>query len=128
IIETIPVAVPRDRLYIMKKIPAAFWDETAIQVKVAGMAGTLDSHSLSHFLNQLKAAKSVSPECLRTLSGAISGFSPNQIRSYLSLLERDTGLLKNVEILNAIRGTAADPDYQYSAFLKAFLTKHGIVQ
>lgn len=125
VVETIPRAVPRDRLYIMKKMPQVLWEDKEVQLKVAGMAGELDIHSLSHFLNQLKMTRTVSPECLRSLSRLVSGFTVNQVKAYLSLLEKNETSLRDAVILDAIRKAAADPGYQYGAFLNAFLARHG---
>lgn len=126
IVGTIPPAVPRDRLYIMKKIPAANWEDPGLQSQLAAMVKELDIHSLSHFLNQLKAARNLNPESLRNLSEGIPGFTANQVRAYLALLERDKQVLQDQKILEAIRSGAAQPDFQHAVFLKAFLEKNGL--
>jgi len=126
IVETIPVAVPRDRLYIMKKLPVDLWEKEEVQVYIARKAAELDVHSLSFYLNQLKSAKTVHAGSLRYLSEVLDGFSVNQLRTYLALLEKAPGLLKDSAVLANIRKTAANPGYQYSSYLKSFLSKQGI--
>ncbi|ODS78702.1 MAG: hypothetical protein ABS46_16675 [Cytophagaceae bacterium SCN 52-12] len=123
-IETIPMAIPIDRLYIMKKLPSASWNRKDVQVPVAEMAELLDIHSLSHFLNQLKAADTLHIECLRKLSERLPYFSVNQVRTYLSLLERDPEFLKDPAIVKAVKETAAGPGYQYRSYLESFLAKN----
>ncbi len=127
-VETIPMAIPRDRLYIMKKLPSASWNRKDVQVPVAGMAEFLDIYSLSHFLNQLKAADTLYVDCLRKLSERLPYFSVNQIRTYLSLLERDQSFLKDPAIVKAVKETAADPGYQYRSYLDSFLAKNQLSQ
>ncbi|MFA7472472.1 MAG: hypothetical protein WCY86_06190 [Spirosomataceae bacterium] len=126
IIETIPEAVPRDRLYILKKMPSDLWNLDHVQVAIAEKSSNLDIHSLSYFLNQLKGAKSINPESLRYLSQIITTYSVNQLRSYLSMLEKTPGILSDAQILAAIQQAASDPDYPFSAYLKSFLNKQGI--
>lgn len=126
-IETIPMAVPIDRLYIMKKLPAAAWNRRDVQVPLAEMAEHLDIHSLSHFLNQLKAADTLHVESLRKLGERLPYFSVNQVRTYLSLLERDPGFLKDAVIMKAVKETAADPGYQYRSYLDSFLAKNHLL-
>ncbi len=126
-IETIPMAVPRDRLYIMKKLPSTAWNRRDVQVPVSEMAEQLDIHSLSHFLNQLKAADTLHVDCLRKLSERLPYFSVNQVRTYLSLLERDPEFLRDPAIVTAVKKTAADPAYQYRSYLDSFLAKNQLV-
>lgn len=126
-VETIAMAVPRDRLYIMKKLPSAAWNRKDVQVPVSEMAEDLDIHSLSHFLNQLKTADPLHIECLRKLSERLPYFSVNQVRTYLSLLEKDPAFLRDPVIVNAVKKTATDPGYQYRAYLDAFLAKNQLL-
>lgn len=126
-VETIPMAVPRDRLYIMKKLPSAAWNRQDVQVPVAAMAEHLDIHSLSHFLNQLKTADTLHTECLRKLSERLPYFSVNQVRTYLSLLEKEAGFLRDPVIVKAVKKAATDPAYQYRSYLDSFLAKNQLL-
>ncbi len=121
IIATIPAAVPRDRLYIMKKMPAGMWVDRTVQVRVAEMAQNLDIHSLSHFLNQLKAAEALHLETLQKLSDRIPDFSLNQLKVYLGLLERSPDFLGDPRIQTAIKRAFENPDYRHRPFLSPYL-------
>src|SRR5690606_41508924 len=83
IIETIPEAVPRDRLYILKKMPSDLWNLEHVQAAIAEKSSNLDFHSLSYFLNQLNGAKSINPESLRYLSQSEEHTSELQSRENL---------------------------------------------
>lgn len=121
IMGAIRIAPPRDRLFILKKMPASLWQNAAIQTDIARMAGGLDIHSLSHFLLQLRNINPVSAECLIELSPHVAVFSQNQLKTYLDLLEKNPVALRDTRVLDALLTTEKDPDYKYSSFLKSFL-------
>jgi hypothetical protein len=126
IVKTVRQAVPRDRLYVMKKIPLENWKEQGLQSGIAAMVKELDVHSLSHFLNQLKDAGLIHPVAVRSLGEGLPGFTANQVKAYLALVELDRSLVYDEQILSAIKLGADLPDFQHAVYLKAFLQKHRI--
>ncbi|GAA4444382.1 hypothetical protein GCM10023091_34410 [Ravibacter arvi] len=122
-VATILPAIPRDRLFIMKKIPDSSWSQPEVQVPVAQMADRLDIHSLSHFLNQLKETEQLSLECLRPLSRLSAGLTLNQLKTYMILLDREDRFAGDPAIRKELEATASRPDYRYRDILSTFLNK-----
>src|SRR3546814_17042320 len=68
LVKLVGESIPLNRLYIMKKMPDAMWDDPEIQQGVAAYFNKMDISSRSWFLNRLKKLSLVSSNCLLLLS------------------------------------------------------------
>lgn len=121
VLQTITDAVPRDRLYVMKKMPKAMWEEAEVQLRLAEIAGQLDIHSLSQYLNQLKETKQLNLETLQKLSVWIPSFSLNQLKVFLTLIERDPKFVTDAAIQKEVKAAHENTAFVHSPFLKPYL-------
>src|SRR3546814_2250583 len=60
LVKLVGESIPLNRLYIMKKMPDAMWDDPEIQQGVAAYFNKMDISSRSWFLNRLKKLSLVS--------------------------------------------------------------------
>lgn len=124
ITETIEMASPKDRLFLMKKIPDTMWTSPDFLVQIARLGQQFDIYSLSFFLSQLKSTPAIPLECLSLLGNQIKSFSQNQLNAYLLLLENNPAALQQKSLLELLHYTATDTRYKYRTIVNAFLEKY----
>jgi hypothetical protein len=121
ILETVARSVPRDRLYVMKKMPKAMWEDQEVQARIAEMTEDLDIHSLSHFLNELKESQTTHLLTLQKLGENIHRFSLNQLKTFLSLVDRDERFRDDAVIQQAVKKAYDNTAYVHRSFLKPYV-------
>ncbi|MCO5241865.1 MAG: hypothetical protein M9904_17620 [Chitinophagaceae bacterium] len=124
ITETIEMASPKDRLFVMKKTPGEMWANPDFIVRIAGIGEQLDVYSLSHFLSQLKSTPTIPAACLSLLGNQMKSFSQNQLNTYLSLIEKTPASLQHKTLLEILQNAEADTQYKYRTIIGAFLKNH----
>src|SRR3546814_12568098 len=92
LVKLVGESIPLNRLYIMKKMPDAMWDDPEIQQGVAAYFNKMDISSRSWFLNRLKKLSLVSSNCLLLLSDNLHVMSKNQLRTFVELLSAHPGV------------------------------------
>ncbi len=124
IIETIETAAPKDRLFVMKKIPADMWNNNDFQIQLSKLSPVLDIYGISHFLNQLKTAPSIPVDVLYNLSKQTKSLSQNQLSTFLQLIEITPAALKNKALLQELQNAEQNAQYRFRTIVASFLKKH----
>ncbi len=121
ILELIGTAIPLNRMYIMKKMPAEMWSDDIIQTAISYYYPQLDVNSQTYFLKKMESTANVKTKCLFNLSISLELMSKNQLKLYISLLAKDQVAI-TPEIVEQITLVLKNGNQHYGYLLEEFLS------
>ncbi len=118
IIDLVKITKPSIRTYILKKIPADFWQEQAIAEKLFQLFPAIDVNTRTILIQKIEKAHD---SAFEQLSHQLTNMSKNQLSMYLTKLGRSPEKMNKVLLENLVKASL-NMDYQYSYLIKDYLT------
>ena len=120
LLELIHLAIPLNRLYIMKKMPDHMWHNQKVQEEIAEFYTDLDVNSMSYFLRKLVSIDHISSTTILRLVNSIEHMSQNQMKALIRILSKKETELTEV-ILDRIKANLQNKNITYAYLMEAFL-------